>query len=352
MSRLTLAIAGVAALVVLLAIGGGVAVWQMSRSPAAKTEVVSKEEANKDAPAKPLISDAELDAILGTSTTKPAEPPAKSDAAKSGAAKPGAAKVSDESKAKQSAVSTLAPPPAAPPPDPEVEAARKLLADQKDWRPVEAFFVANRSQTVRMDIAGVWLAKDALGIPVAPPQSDEEASEAKYVFVEIRVTNTGDIPRKYTSWNTGDATEVILADDTNQPLPLVPASETPHAVRQTALQIPPGHLIRDVLVFRAPTKSFHTLKLLLAQSVFAPGLRGYFPLEASAQALLNEPPPIPMADLAAAGGTEGAQPPDPAAPIPVPPRDPNAPVPLDVFTEQLSEDAKMRARRNDDSPQN
>jgi hypothetical protein len=335
---LTRAIAGAAALVVLLAIGGGIAAWRMPRSPAAKTEVASQDGEKKEAPAKPLMSDAELDAILSTSTSKPAEqPPANPVAAKADAAKP-----SDESKAKESDVSTLAPPPAAPPADPAVEAARKLLAEQKDWRPVEAFFVSNRSQTVRMDIAGVWLAKDALGIPVELPQGDTEAAKAKYVFVEIRVTNNGDIPRKYTSWNTGEATDVILADDTHQPLPLVPASETPHAVRQTALQIPPGHLIRDVLVFRAPAKSFHSLKLLLAQSMFAPGLRGYFPLEASAQALLDEPPPVPMADLAAADGTE---PPDPAAPIPVPQRDPNLPESLDELTKSLEEVRKMREQQ-------
>jgi hypothetical protein len=344
-SRLTLAALGVAALVVLLAIGGGVAAWRMSHSSAAKMEVASADQTKKDAPPKPLMSDAELDAILSMSSgTSAKQAPANATAT---AAKSDGLKATDENKAKESTASTLALAPAPPPLDPQIEAARKLVEEQKDWRPVESFFVANRSGTVRMEIAGMWLAKDALGIPVEPPQSDDEAAQAKFVFVEIRVTNEGDIPRKYTSWNTGEATDVILADDTNQPLALVPAAETPHAVRQTSLHIPPGHLIRDVLVFRAPARPFHALKLLLAQSVFAPGQRGYFPLEASAQALLHDPPPLSTAHLAAAEGTE---PPEPGAPIPVPRRDLNAPESLDEFTKALNEDKKRRDGRFDSPP--
>ena len=335
---------------VLLAVAGGVVAWQVSReTPPIATN-------NTAAPAaaetKPIMTDAELDAILAS--TLPPEPAETSAAPERAASSPAA-------NSAETATATAAPAAMrAAVPDPNLEAQRKLIAAQPRWTPVEGMRIRMPSRDLQVEFAQVWLATDAKGtrvdpaLPAAPgagapaaksgvAQSATSAASptpAKFVFIEMRVTNSGSIPRKYNSWNAGDATMAVLAGQDNEPLAGVPVAETPGVARQSALHIAAGQSISDVLVFQAPAQPFDSLKLLLSQAALAAGGRGYFPVEIPVEYLFKRaqsPAPAAVATAAPDGAAAPAEGEGKAAP----PRDPNAPPSLEEFTKSLEDDKKM-----------
>jgi len=327
---------------VLVAIGGGVVAWQMSQKSAADA---TANVAAKPSETKPPISDAELDAILGPvhiPETKPAAP-AKVAAAPAPAANADSA-------------------PAAPPPevkpaaDPKVEAARKLLAAQPKWIPIEGVVI--RGRDIQVEIAQIWLATDEKGTRVDPvlPKSAPTvggpaaaviaaaaatSSPSKYVFIDVRISNSGAIPRKYTSWNTGGTVTAILADAKSEPLAFVPPDQTPLVPRQSSVHIPAGQMIGDVLVFKAPPEPFESLKLLLSQSAFATAGRN-FALDVPVEFLFKRAEGLPPQTAIAADDAPAEGEARPAKK----PVDPNAPPSLDEFTKQLENDKKMLDKRN------
>jgi hypothetical protein len=319
---------------VLVAIGGGVVAWQMSQR--GNHQLAAKVE-TKAAEAKPAISDAELDAILGP--IKPPEPVKPAEPAKpvEPPVAPAAAAPAPEAK---------------PTADPKVAAAKKLLAAQPKWIPIEGVVI--RGRDIEVEVAQIWLASDEKGTRVDPLLPSPGtiaaalASPGKFIFVDIRVSNTGAIPRKYTSWNTEGNITSILADPQGEPLRFVPPGETPSVTRLASLHIPAGQTIGDVLVFQAPAKPFESLKLLLSQTAFATAGRN-FALEVPVEFLFKRAEGLPPQTALAA---DDAAPAEGEARPAKKPADPNAPPSLEDFTKSLEQDKKLLDKRNatDDAP--
>ena len=81
---------------------------------------------------------------------------------------------------------------------------------------------------LKLSLASAWLAADEAGT-----RARSHGLRAKYVFVQVRVTNAAPVVRKYKSWNVAGGTSVVLADQANNVLSLVPATSTPR--RQSAV---------------------------------------------------------------------------------------------------------------------
>ena len=186
----------------------------------------------------------------------------------------------------------------------------------------------------RVAISRVWLAADATGKRAdvsavaaekpaeAAPAAEEgkkgdapvegataASGKAKFVFVEIAISNKAGAPIKYKGWNNPGVGAAILADDQNNIFPLVPKTETSGVQRLGAADVPGGGGITETLVFEAPSGSFDALHLVLPQVVFYPSMKGkQFALEITPDVLANEggpPVAVPPAGLA---GTEGNDP--------------------------------------------
>ena len=118
---------------------------------------------------------------------------------------------------------------------------------------------------LKLSVASAWLAADEMGTRVDPASG----VGAKYVFIQLRVTNVAPVVRKYNSWNVAGGTSVALADQTDSVLSLVAPASTPTAGRLTAVDLQPGQNVIDTLVFTAPANSVEVLRLALAKSAFA-----------------------------------------------------------------------------------
>jgi hypothetical protein len=312
--------------VVVCAIG-----WRLTVPTSPTAEPLAKAEKPAAPPEeKPVLSEAELDAILGPKAPEPPPQPAKS--------------AKDAAVAAESAAD-----------DPKLAAARKIVAAQAGWTNIENLReIKVRGRDMSLRVTAVWLTSDTAGTRVEPtlpapappaggqpagdaksppassaaPAGAASAATAKYVFVELRVTNSGSVPRKYQGWNSGDAASAILADKSNQVLAFVPPSQTPGFTRLAAHHLPAGKTVSDLLVFEAPDKPFESLRLALAQSGLVETLKGHFAFEVPIEFLfrteadmLDDDAPRP-----AVGGKPGDQ---------------NAPPPLDGRT--LSEFEKAQA---------
>ena len=341
---------------VLVAIGGGVVAWQNLQKDADRSTVAAKS-ASQPADEKPAISEAELDAILGP--IKPPEPVLASKKAK--AASPAIA-AADSVAAADSAAADAARAQAAAaekmsPAERKVLAAKKLLAAQSRWTPIEGVVI--RGKFTQVQVAQIWLASDEKGTRVdpalprsalaasgLPAEATARSSPGKYVFVDVRISNSGDVPRKYTSWNTGGNITAILADGKGEPLPLVPPEDTPSVPRLLSLNIPAGEMFGDILVFEAPKEPFESLKLLLSQAAFA-GPGRHFALEVPFEFLFKEAEELPPQTALAADDDVPAE--GESRPVRKKTLDPNAPPTppsIDEFTEQLKNATKMLNKQN------
>jgi hypothetical protein len=188
---------------------------------------------------------------------------------------------------------------------------------------------------LKLSLGPIWLASDEAGTKTEPT-----ASGAKYVFVQVQVKNIAPVPRKFKSWNATAGTSVVLADQKDAVLSLVPASSTPAAGRLATVDILPGQSVTDTLVFTAPSGSIEKLKLALAKSALAENARfktgSHFALEIPLEVLLASGSPEgaahvaeePIAANRAAPAAPGEQPPI-IAPQPVPEAgDPPVPAPM------------------------
>jgi len=89
----------------------------------------------------------------------------------------------------------------------------------------------------------------------APPAAATKSGDkAKYLFVEIAISNKGGRSNQVQGWNNPGMTGAILADDQNQIFPLVPKSETPGVQRLGAADVPGRVDCRDLGV-EAPSGS-------------------------------------------------------------------------------------------------
>lgn len=194
----------------------------------------------------------------------------------------------------------------------------------------------------RVAISRVWLATDATGKQAALPgagAAKDNANKAKYVFVEIALSNKAGAAIKYKGWNNTSINGALLADEKNQILPLVSKAETPGVARLDTADIPGSGAISETLVFQAPTGSFEALHLVLPQAVFYSSIKGkYFSLEITPDLLANEggapvvtPPPAIASGEAADPLVVGRTvPTGPVTPEGVIPAQPTTPAPAAV----------------------
>lgn len=180
-------------------------------------------------------------------------------------------------------VATASAPAAAPP-----AAAAKVMNSIQKWTDVTQLRAISLN-SMKLSVGSAWLAADETGTRVEPSAT---AAAAKFVFVEMRITNVAPVARKYKSWNAMAGTSVVLADQNNDVLSLVPASATPAANRLAAVDIQPGQTVRDVLVFSAPGGAVEKLHLALAKSALAENAKfrghSHFALEIPLEVLLTK----------------------------------------------------------------
>lgn len=205
----------------------------------------------------------------------------------------------------------------------------------------------------RVAISRVWLATDATGkraaLPGAEGAAKDDANKAKYVFVEIALSNKAGAAIKYKGWNNTSINGALLADEKNQILPLVSKAETPGVARLDTADIPGSGSIVETLVFDAPPGPFEALHLVLPQAVFYSSVKGkYFTLEITPDVLANEggaPVVTPPPALASGEGTDplvvGRKvPTDSAVPEGVIPAQPTTPPPAAVVKTEEPPPAK------------
>ncbi|HZN32224.1 MAG TPA: hypothetical protein VFB80_00345, partial [Pirellulaceae bacterium] len=240
---------------------------------------------------------------------------------------------------------------------------------------------------MQLQVGSVWLAVDATGKRIEPPAPAEPAAAAesgdaaggaappeeaappadaaapaapavpaKFVFVELRVTNGDTVPHSYASWNSLAGTSAILADGNGQPLEFVPPAATPGVTRHNLVELAPGQTVTDVLVFAAPQGPPGKLKLALANTALLGNVKSsgstHLGLEIPPDYLLNPPETTvgieagaaPAPPAAAAPAAEGDAPPPLANAPPAKPRDPSAPPTLDDFTKDLERQELMKKK--------
>ncbi len=191
----------------------------------------------------------------------------------------------------------------------DLAAAKKTIAQQGRWTDAQRFG-RYRAGKVDLLLVGIWLAADEAGTWVEPALPDRASSAsggaggAKYVFVELRLFNSGMVPQKFVSWNEAGPADVVLAHEDGTILPLVPATETPDARRLSETRILPGEAVHDLVVFEAPPAPFEKLKLVLAKSALADSLKGHLALEVPVEYLFRRPaassaPAAPSAPITA-----------------------------------------------------
>lgn len=296
--------------------------------------------------------------------TVPTAPPAETDPLTppppSAAAVPSAA---------VAAAPTATPPVASTPtmPPAEAAAAAKVVKSAGPWSDVTRTGGVKLLE-ISLAVNSVWLAADEAGTRIEP--ANGAASGAKYVFVELKLTNSAKAARPFTSWNATAGTTAVLADMAGQPLAFVPPSATPSANRLGKVEIPAGKTQNDTLVFRAPSGSIDKLRLALAKSALAgtAKTRGtHFAFEIPQEMLLRGGPrtrPDPAAQPAVTPSGDNPPPPDltapplntpPAAAAPMPAAPPAAepkfdPAALDKEIQKGNEPAKGDAAPKSELP--
>lgn len=224
----------------------------------------------------------------------------------------------------ETAVAKAAPAAAPSPTMPAAEAAAavKVLKAQSVWNDVTRVPGITILE-VGLKVNSVWLAADEAGTRVEPTEGN--ASGARFVFVELQLTNKAKAARPYKSWNSTAGSSVVLADAAGQPLGFVPTAATPSATRLGTIEIPAGKVLSDTLVFHAPSGSVEKLQLALAKSALAGTAKtrgSHFAFEIPHEVLLR-------------GAPRARAPVDPAAepaatPADAPPLDVTPPVPAAV----------------------
>jgi hypothetical protein len=170
-------------------------------------------------------------------------------------------------------------------------AEAKLITTMAGWTNVNSIkYIGLNKVKLRVDSA--WLAADDSGARADLTPTGDVPASAKYVFVKLEIINTAPVARSYVSWNASAGTSVVMADQGNQVLALLPVSQTPRAERLTKLDIQPGQTVYDVLVFAAPQGKVEKLKLALEKATLAEGMKvrapTHFALEIPLETLLTQ----------------------------------------------------------------
>jgi len=161
----------------------------------------------------------------------------------------------------------------------------------------------------------ITLDGDALDPPPGVEDADEATSDeaaatpagpAKYVFVEVKLTNqAAGQSLQYTSFNQdGPLSGAILAADKQRLCPLAPSAGASAARRKRSASIGPGQSLTDLLVFHAPAEPFESLQLVLpytaiGEELVANARTKIAGFEISKQFLTEQPETAKPADVAA-----------------------------------------------------
>lgn len=168
--------------------------------------------------------------------------------------------------------------------------AAKLLKSLSKWTDASQLRGIELNK-LKLNLGSVWLASDENGTRVQP--AADGSAGAKFVFVEVNVRNVAPVARSFTSWNATAGTSVVLADQNDAVLNLVPPSATPSANRLTTVELQPGQNVTDTLVFTAPGGKIDAFKLALAKSALAGGAKfrtgSHLALEIPAEMLMTRP---------------------------------------------------------------
>jgi len=254
----------------------------------------------------------------------------------------------------------------------DIAAASKVLGSIKTWYDVaRAPRIALRK--MQPQVTSAWLAADATGkrieaapapapadgaepaaddAPAAPPAATSAAlPAARFVFIDIRITNADTTPHSYASWNSLAGSSAILADAAGQPLEFIPPAATPGVVRLNLVEVPAGQSVHDILVFAAPQGPPGKLKLALACTALL-GNVGNVKVAGPTHLGLEIPPAYLVRSSETAAAPAEIRP-SPAAPaeggdVPPPLANPPAPAkpgdPPPLTTKDLEKDAEMRKK--------
>ncbi len=160
--------------------------------------------------------------------------------------------------------------------------------------------VAGLKNIMRLQVLSAWLSTDPAG---GPSSNSSDAAQPQFLFVEMQITNASSMDAlTYTSWNGNspatDDIAALLFDSAGRQSALVPASKAPATGRQSSLEIKPGEVVKDVLVFEIPADRSNDLRLALPLAAF--GRDGYMGFELPATMLAERtaataPPPVAAA---------------------------------------------------------
>jgi hypothetical protein len=157
-----------------------------------------------------------------------------------------------------------------------------IIASQKHWTSLAEIGEGVISENVAVQITRLWWAADATGAPVGATAAEEVASKtpgapqpkrtsgmASFLFVELQLTNLDALPRKYRSWNSVEKDFAIAVDQSNGVLNLVARAQTPGVDRKGEVEVKPGQVVKDILVFAAPLAPPEAVRLLLAKKAIS-----------------------------------------------------------------------------------
>lgn len=88
----------------------------------------------------------------------------------------------------------------------------------------------------------------------------------EFLFVKVQIKrDRGGSPVEYRSWNgqSSPETRARLYDDQGREIPMIPPTATTAVIRFDKIDLPPGSITTDVLVFELPKHRFTKLRLVL-----------------------------------------------------------------------------------------
>ncbi len=169
----------------------------------------------------------------------------------------------------------------------DVEAKVDPFASIEKWQDITKRAGLGK-KGVRVQVVSAWLGDDLSGGSAITSGSDKP----DYVFVQVKITNSGGDQMDYTSWNeTGaDSSEAsgVMMDDQGTLCKFVSRAELDSDDRLRKKWIDPRSDVSDVLVFKPPVGEFEYLRLALPFS--AVGMSGYAGFEIPGSSLEKSKP--------------------------------------------------------------
>jgi hypothetical protein len=146
----------------------------------------------------------------------------------------------------------------------ELSAQAKTVQAISSWQNmagVKSFGVSNAN----LQVTRVWRTEAG--------QGEDKKQGGPYVCVEVTIRNKSRAPLRYKGWNSFGENGAILANESNEVLPLVPVESTPELTRLKRTSVPGSGVVTEILVFAAPASEEEVLHLVLPYSAFYSNVR-------------------------------------------------------------------------------